>query len=155
MGRDLTYSKILTPRSDKNDMALSKKSVSSDIPWWVRTVFYGVCSFYFEVVWTAIYDSVENRDQRLIGYSSVWSFFVYAMSLTNNERIYFAMKGSKCFSTRSGLRCERVRGRVYFWKPSLSNRSQLVGLQQTVHLPLQGNVRLGVRPSLVHRRPPV
>ena len=92
MGRDLTYSKILTPRSDKKDMALSKKSVSSDIPWWVRTVFYGVCSFYFEVVWTAIYDSVDNRDQRLIGYSSVWSFFVYAMSLTNIERIYFATK---------------------------------------------------------------
>ena len=92
MGRDLTYSKSMKARSDEKASVSPKRTVSSEIPWWVRTVFYGVCSFYFEVVWTAIYDSVENRDQRLIGHSSVWSFFVYAMSLTNIERIYFAMK---------------------------------------------------------------
>ena len=93
MGRDLIHSNILTPRSGRKDSVSPKTTVTpSELPWWVRTVFYGVCSFYFEVVWTAIYDSVDNRDQRLIGYSSVWSFFVYAMSLTNIERIYFAMK---------------------------------------------------------------
>lgn len=72
----------------------SGKRVSyKGLSWIWRTIFYGICSFYYEVVWTALYDYVVGTgDLRLRGYSSIWSVPIYACSLFLQERVYFASK---------------------------------------------------------------
>ena len=65
------------------------------VVWWpYRTIFYAICSFYMEVVWTAVYEFVASGMENLTlrGYSSIWSLFIYGVSLTLLEKYYFYMR---------------------------------------------------------------
>eukprot|EP01137_Pigoraptor_chileana_P002683 Opistho-2@41861 len=54
---------------------------------------YGIFGFFDEICFTALHDIVNNtHDARFYGYSSLWSFPIYAISSIILERMYIALR---------------------------------------------------------------
>ena len=49
------------------------------IPWQYRLYFWGVHGVFAEVVFTGIWEFIVSGNWRLMGTSSIWSFFVYGL----------------------------------------------------------------------------
>ncbi|XP_077993231.1 transmembrane protein 229A-like [Glandiceps talaboti] len=59
------------------------------IPWYIRFFIYGIHGIFDEVFFTAIYDYIFLKpDLRLMGYTSLYSFFMYGFSSFIMERLY-------------------------------------------------------------------
>ncbi|CAF0752784.1 unnamed protein product [Brachionus calyciflorus] len=50
------------------------------IPTWAKFYLYGLQGIFTEVVYTALYDTIADKNRKLIGVSSVWAFLIYAAS---------------------------------------------------------------------------
>lgn len=66
------------------------------VAWPYRALFYAMCSFYLEVVWTALYELWETGNVKMRGYSSIWSFFIYGSGLMCVEQLCFALRRRGC-----------------------------------------------------------
>ena len=59
------------------------------LPTIARLFFYGLHGFFDEVLFTAMYEIVYgNPDARLIGYTSIYSFFIYSSGSYVIEQLY-------------------------------------------------------------------
>ncbi|XP_053653439.2 transmembrane protein 229b [Cherax quadricarinatus] len=55
---------------------------------WLRVYIYGLHGFLLEILFTAAWDFVVNRDWALIGCTSVWSLFIYGIGSLVVEKFY-------------------------------------------------------------------
>eukprot|EP01136_Pigoraptor_vietnamica_P030890 Opistho-1_new@90723 len=69
-----------------------------------RFFIYGVFGFFDEICFTAAHDIVNGvHDSRLYGYSSLWSFPIYAISSVILERMYLYLRARNVHWVLRGL----------------------------------------------------
>ena len=63
------------------------------LPAWLRFYIYGLHGVFDEVVFTALYDvyHVDKGNRQLLGYSTLFSFFIYASCSFFVERLYIRL----------------------------------------------------------------
>ena len=59
---------------------------------WIRFLLYGLGGWCGEVVWTALTESVAQRDWRLIGHSYLWMFPIYGLLAPLYEPVHNAIR---------------------------------------------------------------
>ena len=65
-------------------------SKHTSLPWYYRLYFFGLHGFFDEIVFTSLHDFIfEDRDIRLRGHSSLYSFLIYGLGSLQCEYIYF------------------------------------------------------------------
>ncbi|XP_069994585.1 transmembrane protein 229B [Penaeus vannamei] len=55
---------------------------------WLRLYIYGLHGLLIEVLFTAVWDFVVNKDWALVGCTSVWALFIYGVGSLVIERFY-------------------------------------------------------------------
>ncbi|KHN80340.1 Transmembrane protein [Toxocara canis] len=65
-----------------------------------RFVLYGVCGFAIEVLFTAIWEAIENGNRKMHGLTSAYAFLIYGLSAVVQESLYLSLK---VWSTWYGL----------------------------------------------------
>ncbi|XP_026863354.1 transmembrane protein 229A [Electrophorus electricus] len=58
------------------------------LPGGLRFVFFGMHGFLDEVVFTSVFNLLENRDRALSGHTSIWSFLMYGSCSFVVDRLY-------------------------------------------------------------------
>ncbi|XP_022081318.1 transmembrane protein 229B-like [Acanthaster planci] len=93
-----------TPRMDVSDNRSTESSSVSDVrqdessyqplPLMARLFFYGMHGFLDEVIFTALYEIVIHNkpNYQLVGYTSIYSFFIYGSASYVVERLYVSLR---------------------------------------------------------------
>lgn len=57
---------------------------------WFRLLFYGMLGFSYEIIFTSLWDFVASdfTNFKFVGYSSIWSFFIYGTCSFCGEQVY-------------------------------------------------------------------
>lgn len=95
----ICFRKILTL------LFISSKSTNMQrLGWCERFVFYGVCGFAAEVLFTSVWEAVENGNRKMHGVTSAYTYFIYGISILVQEQIF------QCTKERFSL---LLRGLIY------------------------------------------
>ncbi|XP_066998453.2 transmembrane protein 229B [Anabrus simplex] len=62
------------------------------LPWWIKLHIYGLHGLFIEVIFTAGWEYVVNKNWKLPGCSSVWSLAIYGISGLVMEYMHICMK---------------------------------------------------------------
>lgn len=87
----MNFPGVLESKPDESD---NKTDASfSPLPAWLRFYVYGLHGVFDEVVFTALYDlyHADKGNRQLLGYSTLFSFFMYASCSYFVERLYIRL----------------------------------------------------------------
>ncbi|XP_072025192.1 transmembrane protein 229A-like [Amphiura filiformis] len=92
MARNGSNTKVNSYRQNGASAPSSSGSPSptyKPLPTFIRLFFYGLHGFFDEIVFTAIYEIIYGiPDARLLGYTSLYSFFIYSTGSYIIEQLY-------------------------------------------------------------------
>ncbi|XP_047245047.1 transmembrane protein 229A [Girardinichthys multiradiatus] len=72
---------------------------SCGLPGFVRFIFFGMHGFLDEVLFTSLFNLVENSDRTLSGHTSLWSFLMYGSCSFVVEKLYFHLHFGRGWGT--------------------------------------------------------
>lgn len=75
----------------------------------LRLYIYGLHGVLTEIVYTSCWHLIMDKNIKLQGYTSVWAFFIYALSTFFIERLYFRLKDHVPMPVRGVIYCKAFK----------------------------------------------